>query len=1071
MKKVKESGRKKASPEHNKTASGTSGQSRARAPSRQPTRNSANALRFSEKLSVAYHALDAEGRIIAVNRSWLRLLGHARSRVMGRRFADFMTPGSAAVLLRRFEHMKAAGEFHGVEYELVRKDGERVLVSVDGMVERDGRGRFRQTHCLVNDITGDRAADEALQQSEQRYFTLFEHSPVPLIEEDLSGVKACIDALQAGGLADLCAHLLDNPADLRRCLAAIRIINLNQAAMAYFKIGSKSALPADPSRFFHQESLPVLADVLAALSRGASAFEGELRAGIGPGDDRTVHFRLSLAPGSERTWSRVFFSFIDNTAQRSLEKKLRSYRRFTEVALNTLPEPFFVFDTEGKFLMWNRRATEVTGYSDEEFSRMRPVDFFPPDHAGRIREAIERVLRDGRASVEAELLARNGGRTAYEFLGGALRDVDGRTVGVAGFGRNISEQRHLLRDLGRYERIVSATPDLISLLDRDYVYRLVNDSYSTAHGKPREEIIGRSVRDLFGDAMFEDLFREKLERCLAGETISYETWLDFSGIGRRYTNITYYPYHEPDGAVSGVVVSVRDITDLKHAEDFVNDVLQSVDEGFIVIGPDLRIVAANKAYCDQVGRAREDVIGRFCYEVSHHLQQPCDESGEDCAVRRTFASGMPSSALHVHAAEDGSEHHVELKTFPLRDSFGAVTRVIEVVHDITEKRKLEAQLRHAQKMEAIGTLAGGIAHDFNNFLTVIMGYGSILNAELPQNAGIKPFVSQILSTAESAAHLVRRLLTFSRKQVMHVQPVDLNDIVGQLEKLLLRLVSEEIELRIERPAEELTILADQGQVEQVLMNLVSNAKDAMPAGGVITIATAVKRLGPEFEREHGFGAPGVYAVLAVSDTGVGIPDEDRQRIFEPFYTTKELGQGTGLGLSIVYGIVKQHNGYITVESEAGAGTAFHVYFPSAPSHATPESVPAPGTSRRGSETILVAEDDRNVRNLTCHILESSGYHVVEATDGLDAVRKFAEHQDSIALVLLDLLMPRKNGGEVLEEIRKVRPGVKALFFSGYGQDLVSRRGIAGHAYEFVEKPVVPALLLDKIRKLLDRGDH
>ncbi|HBG93708.1 MAG: hypothetical protein A3J81_03635 [Nitrospirae bacterium RIFOXYB2_FULL_43_5] len=391
--------------------------------------------------------------------------------------------------------------------------------------------------------------------------------------------------------------------------------------------------------------------------------------------------------------------------------------------------------------------------------------------------------------------------------------------------------------------------------------------------------------------------------------------------------------------------------------------------------------------------------------------------------------------------------------------------------------KLEDQLRHSQKMEAIGTLTGGIAHDFNNILTAIMGYTGILQMKMGRDDPLRSNLDQILASSEKAAALVRRLLTFSRKQAISLEQVDLNELIKRVERLLSRIIGEDIELQTTLADNGLTVVADTLQVEQVLMNLAANARDAMPDGGLITIETGLVEFDDEYEKVHGYGKPGMYALIAVTDGGCGMDEGTRLRIFEPFFTTKEAGRGTGLGLSIVYGIIKQHNGYINCYSEPGKGTTFKVYLPIAAVNSgmragiSGSDAGITKLALAGTETVLVAEDEGEVRKLVKDILEEFGYQVIEAVDGEDAINKFMDNKDRIEVVFLDMIMPKMSGEEACEIIKKIKPEMKVLFSSGYPADFLSRRSITGITkgeLNFIMKPILPTELLKKLRELLDK---
>lgn len=388
-----------------------------------------------------------------------------------------------------------------------------------------------------------------------------------------------------------------------------------------------------------------------------------------------------------------------------------------------------------------------------------------------------------------------------------------------------------------------------------------------------------------------------------------------------------------------------------------------------------------------------------------------------------------------------------------------------------EKGNLEQQLRQAHKMEAIGTLAGGVAHDFNNILSTIEGYALLLRDSIKNKGHIRNYVEQIVAGVERAADLTRRLLAFSRSQVINPAPLDLNETIRNIKTLLARLIGENVEFQIKTSSEELIVMADQLQIEQTLINLVTNARDSMPHGGFLHVTTELATIVENHVGSRSQLLPGHYAKLVFSDSGVGIDPSTKERIFDPFFTTKEVGKGTGLGLSMTFGIIKQHKGYIEVESEPGRGTTFYIYLPlveSAVERKRFESTMLPVGNR---ETILLAEDDRFVRMLTKHILMKYGYLVVEAVDGEDAVEKFRENLETVDLLLLDVIMPKKNGKQVYEDARSIRPDIKAVFMSGHTYDVIVKQGFVPEDITLISKPLTPGELLVNVREALDGSDR
>jgi len=390
----------------------------------------------------------------------------------------------------------------------------------------------------------------------------------------------------------------------------------------------------------------------------------------------------------------------------------------------------------------------------------------------------------------------------------------------------------------------------------------------------------------------------------------------------------------------------------------------------------------------------------------------------------------------------------------------------------SEKKQLQKQLSHAQKMEAIGTLAGGIAHDFNNILTAIIGHASLLQMEITKNSPLREGVDNILDAAQRAANLTKSLLAFSRKQNITFNPVNLNKIIKSTKKILLRLIDDNIEFKVTLAKEDLIVLADAGQIDHILFNFATNARDAMPDGGVLTITTESVNLEEKYisdDQKNKDERASRYALIRVEDTGMGMDNKTLERIFDPFFTTKEVGKGTGLGLSMVYGVIKQHNGYIDVSSQPGKGTQFRIYLPIIEGNMEAKKAKSSLLPKGGTETLLIAEDDETVKRLSEDLFRRYGYKVIEAINGEDAVKKFKKNMEKIQFLLFDVIMPKMNGKEAYEEIKKIRPDIKALFISGYDHNMINRTGIFnGGGVDFISKPISPQMLLIKVRELLDK---
>ena len=459
-----------------------------------------------------------------------------------------------------------------------------------------------------------------------------------------------------------------------------------------------------------------------------------------------------------------------------------------------------------------------------------------------------------------------------------------------------------------------------------------------------------------------------------------------------------------------------------------------------------------------------DHTGEHCYLATEKRDHVCP----DCPVAIAFKEGGIHRVERALTTPEG-QLYVEITASSLRDMDGKIVAGIEIVRDLTEQKKLEAQLRHSQKMEAVGTLAGGIAHDFNNILNVVLGYGEIVMDGLMAGSPAKEDMNEVIIAAKRAVDLTQKLLIFSRKQAIEVQTINLNDLILALQKMIRQIVRESTEFNLDLAERPLIVLADTGQIEQVLINLASNARDAMPDGGRLTIGTGLVEIDDDYVAAYGYGKPGTYALITVADTGLGMDAETKKKIFEPFFTTKGVGAGTGLGLAISYGILKQHNGYINVYSESGNGSVFNIFLPlSEEVTAAPKKTKLTLSVKGGNETILVAEDDDSLRKFIRKTLESCGYKVITAKDGEDAIKKFVENRERIRLVLLDMIMPKKNGKEASEAIRKISPGMRIFFTSGYTMDIINTKELKEFGFEFIHKPFQSNDLLTKVREILDR---
>jgi two-component system, cell cycle sensor histidine kinase and response regulator CckA len=735
-----------------------------------------------------------------------------------------------------------------------------------------------------------------------------------------------------------------------------------------------------------------------------------------------------------------------------------------------------VAEAEGRIVFANPAAMKIFGWTrDEEWTGKSFLDLA----AEESRESLAKVFASASSSPgrhEVVGLKADGSRFEMEITP-AKMVFQGKPACQA-ILRDITDRRraeHALRESEeRYRLLFENNPQPMWVLDRNTLaFLAVNEALCRHYGYSREEFLQMTIEDIRPS--------EDAQVPLVG----------LATPSREFHHAGVWRHRRKDGTTIEVEIAshpilfagrkaqlilANDVTERKRAEEALRqseqkyrDIFDFATVGIYQARHDGSLLTANAPLAEMLG-----------YDSTEELMRKrLDEITIDPEDARAIVSQTaPAEELRQEARwrkKDGTPTWLEIDARPVRSADGAVRYFEGFVHDITqrksteeEKRRLQEQLVQAQKMEAVGQLAGGIAHDFNNLLTAITGYSELLLGELPPEDLRRSHAEEIRKAGERAASLTQQLLAFSRRQVLEPKVLDVNTVVSDIERMLRRLIGEHIELKTRKAPDLWKVKADPGQIEQALLNLVLNARDAMPRGGTLAVETSNEKLDETFSRSHVPTQPGSYVLVSVSDTGVGITDEVKARLFEPFFTTKERGKGTGLGLSTTYGIVKQSGGYLWCDSEPGRGTMFRVFLPRVEEPVTEiaerKAVPP---IHPGDETVLLVEDEPEVRSLVQRILKTQGYTVVTAANPDEALAVAREFKGAIQLMVTDVVMPGMSGLQLAERLVPTRPDMRVLFVSGYTDDAMGPQGILEPGKAFLQKPFTPNALARKIRDVLD----
>jgi two-component system cell cycle sensor histidine kinase/response regulator CckA len=794
-------------------------------------------------------------------------------------------------------------------------------------------------------------------------------------------------------------------------------------------------------------------------------------------DGSVVWVEGHSVPQREPDGSILWHGFINDVTERKREEeKHRSTEKRYHDLVHMSPDAIFV-NRDNKIVFVNPAALVLFGArAPEELVGRSPFELYHPGSHEVLANRITR-LREGHPVplVLMRIVRLDGGVRDVEAIAASFADRDGPAIQVV--LRDVTERRQAERAIEEREEhlsaVIGSAMDGIIAVDERYRITLLNPAAEQMFGVSSAEMVGQSLNRLIPERFREahtDHIREFGRTYVTRRRIGHLGSVQgLRASGEEFPLEASISQSEVAGRKLFTVI-LRDITERLQAEE----ALRASEERFRQLAENIRevfwLTDAQKGQMIYISPGYEAIWGRSCQSLYDSPRNWLDAIHPDDR-ERVLQAAMSKQVSGTYDEEyrvvrpDGSIRWIRDQAFPVRDANGQVIRVAGVAEDVTARLSLEAQLRQTQRMESIGQLAGGVAHDFNNLLTVIASSAELLGSEVGGESA-QDLVRDIRDASGRAAALTRQLLAFSRQEVIEPRVTSLATVLDDAETMLRRLIGEDVILTTINNCA-CAIKVDPGQWAQVLLNLAVNARDAMPHGGHLTIETRSVDLDEAYQRAHPTVVPGRYALLRVSDTGAGMSAEVRSRIFEPFFTTKANGQGTGLGLAVVYGIVQQSGGHIEVESEPGVGTTFQILVPTTAETVAAERDAGSAPSVRGKETILLVEDEAAVRKIATRTLRAIGYTVLEAADGVEALRVLETNRGAVSLLMTDVVMPNMDGHELTEVVRGRYPAIKVLYTSGYTTDAVVRRGVLQSEVAFLQKPYGPAMLRRRIREVLD----
>ncbi len=1010
--------------------------------------------RILETIEDGYYETDLKGNFTFFNNAGLRNSGYEPEELMGINFRTYTTPRTAEFLMKTFNRVYETGMSETLlDYEVVLKNGTvRYHEMAVGLLRNDA-GQPSGFHILARDITERKKAEEALKKNEEKYRTFLEEMGEGYIENDLKGNLTFIN--DAG-----C-----------KLLGYTRDELLGMSYLKYHRPVTAVRMKEIYQRIYRTGQPALFEEFEVVLKDGSTRF-------------RQLNATLARDPSGRPTGFRTLVR--DVTKRKKAEQALRESEEKYRTILETMGEGIFETDLRGNYTFVNDAACRLVGYERDEMIGNNFRMCHSPGTMLYLKEAYTRMYKTGKSEIlmDYEAIRKDGSVRIHQANTALIRDHAGDIIGSRALVRDVTERKKaeesLRKSEEKYRTILETMEEAYVEIDLKGRYTFVNDAACRLVGRGRDEFIGIQFRDIFAPRVahyLQEVYGRILNTGNPEFLIDHEMIHKDGSVRNLEANVALI--RDASGKSIGFRTLARDITQRKQAEEALKkseeryrSILETMDEMYTENDLKGKYTFVNDAAWRLMGYNSPDEL----MERKFHLRHPPETIKRLFEVySRVYKTGKPEFISEYEVfRKDGSIRINEASVALMKDASGEPVGFRTLARDVTERKKteeekarIEEQLAQAQKMESVGRLAGGVAHDFNNMLTVILGYAELIKSRLPRGDPMLADMLEIEKAAGRSRDLTHQLLAFSRKEIIEPRSIDLNGLIKGAQKMLARLIEEDIDLRFYPGTDLWKIRIDPSQMEHLLINLAANARDAISDRGKLTIETENVHLNEAYCKMHPEFAPGYYVLLGVSDDGIGMDKETMKHLFEPFFTTKETGRGTGLGLATAYGIVKQNDGFINVYSEPGRGTTFKIYIPKSMEEEVAKDEAEEAVPAHTTGTVLLVEDDDLVRAMTTEMLEVIGYTVIATGTPEEALSFFEKDKARVDLLLTDVVMPQMSGRELSERIESIRPGVKVLFMSGYTTNVIAHRGVLDEGVHFIQKPFSMSDLARKVRDALN----